>query len=355
MIKKRIDKKEYRIFVISDIHGNCELLKNLVNKLNIRPEDYLVLLGDYVNKGYGSLSTLEYVKQLAKRENTFVLKGNHELAMYEMFTDKEMFLEMYEWIVVNDNNLVNEILALEDKSISDFTKDALFEYLKTKDDIIEQLNSFLTILYFDDFIFVHGGYDKNIHPEEEYKYLKWDTYNEDSLVNEKTVVVGHMPVSNFRSDKLDTRPYFNSEKNIIFVDGGVSIKRVSELNALVIEKNNGQVKYDYVQENNFEKRVIKKRISLDKDKESVFVSYPFYEVDVLESGEQFSFCRYKRNGKCFRVFTSMIESDRVTYNYTNNFISPKKGENVFVCYYYEDYVLVKYNNEFGWIKKQSGK
>ncbi len=348
-----VDKKEYKIFVISDIHGDLPLFKKLLAKLNITPSDYLVLLGDYVNKGDYGVETLDYVKELEKRKNTYVLKGNHELAMYDMFTNKMDFLEMYQWIIVNKKNLVNDILSPEGKCISDFTKDELFDYLSTKKHIIEKINSLITVLHFDDFIFVHGGYEKNIAKEEEYKYLKWDTFNEDSVVNDKTVVVGHMPVVNFRVDHIDTRPYFNHEKNIIFIDGGVGVNLVSELNALIIEKTNGKTTYQFVQENNFSVKKVKKTIRLDKDSESVFVNYPFFEVEIIEKGNPFSICKYKRTDKCFSIFTSMLDGDRVTYNYTNNFLSVAKGEEVQLCYYYEDYALVKYKNEFGWIKKES--
>ncbi len=353
MKEKHINENEYRIFVISDIHGNHKLLKKLIKKLHMKPEDHLVLLGDYINKGNGGLETLEYVKELDKRERTYVLKGNHESGMYMMFTDKYMFSKMCKWIDVNKKNLVNDILVSEDKKISDFTKDELFDYLNSKTEIIEQIENMLTVLYFDDFIFIHGGYEREMNADEEYKYLKWDTYNEDSGVNEKTVIVGHMPVSNFRDDMIDTKPFFNQGKNIIFIDGGMGVKRVSELNALIIEKRDGNITYDVVQENDFIKKTVLSNTYLTNDKDDVFVHYPNFEVEIIKNDGQFSLCRYLKNNREFRVFTSMLDGDRVTYNYTNNFLSVSEGDTVYVCYYYEDYALVKCNNTFGWIKKES--
>ncbi len=347
-----IDDSEYKIFVISDIHGDHKLLKKLINKLNIMPEDYLILLGDYINKGDGGLETLEYIKKLNKRKKTYVLKGNHEYAMFKMFTQWKTFLKMYEWIKVNKKNLVNDILIADGKKHLFYDKKLLFDYLSSKTEIIDQLDGILTLLYFDDHIFVHAGYQKHISENNEYKYLKWDTYNEDSEINEKVVVVGHMPSSNFRNDKLYTSPYFNKEKNIIFIDGGVGIKKVSELNALIIEKRNGKLTYDNVQENNFIKKEIVREISIEKDQEDVFITYPNFEVEVIRNDGIFSVCRYLKNGKEFRVFTSMIDGNMLTYNYTNNFLTIPKGEFVYLCYYYEDYALVKYKGEFGWIKRE---
>ena len=40
-----------RIIVISDIHGNLAYLRGLTDKLHLRRDDQLVLLGDLVEKG----------------------------------------------------------------------------------------------------------------------------------------------------------------------------------------------------------------------------------------------------------------------------------------------------------------
>ncbi len=350
---KHINENEYRIFVISDVHGNHELLKRLIKKLDINPEDYLVLLGDYINKGDGGLETLRYIKELQKRRRTFVLKGNHEYSMHKIFTDEKLFKNMYDRLNNSKRNLINDILTDDGKKYSDFDADSLFKYLNSKKEIINQLSEFLTVLFFDDFVFIHAGYDRDFYTSNEYKYLKWDTYNEDSEINNMIVVVGHMPVSNFRKDYFDTSPYYNKEKHIIFIDGGVGVKRVCELNALIIEKRYNKIRYSYIQENDFEEKKVKINIPLKKDNERVLVNYPNYNVEMISRGDKFSVCRYMKNGRRFRVFSSMIEKYKLTYNYTNNFLSVPEGETVYVCYYYEDYALVKYMDEFGWIKKES--
>ncbi len=350
---KHINENEYRIFVISDVHGSQDLLKRLIEKLNIKPEDYLVLLGDYINKGDGGLETLRYIRKLQKRPRTYVLKGNHEYSMHKIFTDEKLFKKMYDRINNSNHNLINDILIEDGKKYSDFDVDSLFKYLNSKKEIIKQLDEFLTVLFFDNFVFIHAGYDRDFYTSNEYKYLKWDTYNDDSEINDMIVVVGHMPVSNFRDNVLDTRPYYNKEKHIIFIDGGVGVKRVSELNALIIDKHRNKITYDYLQENNFEEKKVIMNIPIKKDSEKVFVTYPNFNVEVLSRSDKFSVCRYLKNGKRFKVFSSMIKNYKLTYNYTNNFLSVPEGDKVYVCYYYEDYALVKYKNEFGWIKKES--
>ncbi len=348
-----IKDRDYKIYVMSDIHAHYELLKKMIENLELKEEDYLILLGDYINRGPDSLKSLDYVWELSKRKNTFVLTGNHELSMYEIITNKEFFSEIAGRILKSSTNPISEILKRDGINYLDYSSDELYDYLNSKKEFLHKLKDLSTIVYTDDFVFIHSGYDMDFTLENKGKYLRWDRYSIESTVNEKTVVVGHMPAMNFTPDRMDTRPYFNEEKNIIFIDGGLGLKRVSELNCLIIEKKENKISYDLMQENNFKEAVITKEIVLPEDQEDVLINYPHYEVDMIEKKGQFSCCRYLENNKIFTVFTSMIDGNTITYNYSNHVLNLKKGSIVFICYDYEDYVFVKYKNEFGWIKKES--
>jgi len=70
-----------RLICIRDIHGSIDLFKALLEKCSIFDDDYLILLGDYIEKGNDSYGTLEYIKSLYKnRKNTFLTKGNVDYA-----------------------------------------------------------------------------------------------------------------------------------------------------------------------------------------------------------------------------------------------------------------------------------
>ncbi len=347
-----IKDRDYKIYVMSDIHAHYELLKNMVEKLDLKEEDYLILLGDYINRGPESLKSLEFVWELSKRKNTFVLTGNHEASMHQIITNKEFFSEIAGRILKSKTNPISEILKRDHINYVEYSSEQLYDYLNSKKDFLNQLKNLSTIVYTDDFVFIHSGYDKDFTLENKDKYLRWDHYNEESAVNEKIVVVGHMPAMNFRDDVMDTRPYFNKEKNIIFIDGGLGLKVVSELNCLVIDKKEENISYDILQENIFEEKIIEKEIFLETE-EDVLINYPDYKVEILENKGQFSICRYLKNNKKFTVFTSMIENGYIKCNYSNHFLNLKVGNIVSICYYYEDYAFVKYKNEFGWIKKES--
>jgi len=86
-----------KIFAIGDIHGCMEALSLLLERLPLRfGEDYLVFLGDYIDRGPAPRRVLERVMELkeAYPERVFPLKGNHEwlFERYLRGLDVEVFL-----------------------------------------------------------------------------------------------------------------------------------------------------------------------------------------------------------------------------------------------------------------------
>lgn len=74
-----------RTIVIGDVHGMLDELLALVDKLDVRPSDRVIFLGDLVDKGPDSLGVLHYVK-----ENGWeVVCGNHEESSMRLFAKAE--------------------------------------------------------------------------------------------------------------------------------------------------------------------------------------------------------------------------------------------------------------------------
>ena len=55
-----------RIIAISDVHGNGHLLQRLLEQIGFSAKDALVLLGDHIEKGCGSLYTLRFIKIMGR-------------------------------------------------------------------------------------------------------------------------------------------------------------------------------------------------------------------------------------------------------------------------------------------------
>jgi serine/threonine protein phosphatase 1 len=78
-------------FAIGDMHGNVRLLRELLGKLlpMIAPQDTLVFLGDYIDRGPDSKGCIETIIRL-KQEASFTvvtLLGNHEQWMLRSLYD----------------------------------------------------------------------------------------------------------------------------------------------------------------------------------------------------------------------------------------------------------------------------
>jgi serine/threonine protein phosphatase 1 len=83
-----------RLIAVGDIHGCHREFEELLDKLDLRDEDRLVLLGDLISRGPDSGRVVE----LARRHATVSLLGNHELRHLNFRrTDDPSHLKKYDY------------------------------------------------------------------------------------------------------------------------------------------------------------------------------------------------------------------------------------------------------------------
>ena len=346
----------YKIVAISDIHAHASHLNEMLTRLQLEFDDILIIIGDFINRGPDSLKTIQMIKKLQERPNTYILKGNHESFVYgalinENYTDHFLrFIQHSHYRTV-----VHEMAEETGFDLASCTSGkALREHMLIHYiDLLEFLHDLPIIIENEDFIFVHAGYDSHFDPiKEETKFLKYDNFNELSGINQKQIVVGHWPASNLRNNSFTNLPLFNTEKNIITIDGGLGVKSSGELNALIIEKTNGKIQYHNLQVNDFKKATIKATHHFQKE-EPIYVSFPHFDVDIIEKQKDFVLCTHKHTNKPLSVFPSLLEKKdgqyRIKTTYINNFFTLPIGQMVEVCQTFEDCALVKVNEEFSWI------
>ncbi|WP_149404020.1 metallophosphoesterase family protein [Dictyobacter arantiisoli] len=88
------DAVAYHSYAIGDIHGEVSLLKRLLERLPYRPEDKLIFLGDYVDRGEDSIAVIRTLQALQQEHPRCIfLRGNHEDAWLEQW-DGTSFKEM---------------------------------------------------------------------------------------------------------------------------------------------------------------------------------------------------------------------------------------------------------------------
>jgi len=176
--------------------------------------------------------------------------------------------------------------------------------------------------------------------------------NKGHLAKE-TVVVGHWPTQNYRNTEFNGKVYVNKEKRIIAIDGGYGVKQVGQINALIIEKQNGNVVYSSTFEDDFEEYSVIQ--DCEYDEPAVLLNWNDSAFKLIEQRDEFSLCQKTRTGEQFLMRNEFIDyRDKETvakYNYISQFHSVNEGDVVRVIETYGDYCYIKYHGKVGWVEK----
>lgn len=359
MEKKHIEvtlKEDHRIIVISDIHGHLDRLIALLNKINYQKNDYLVILGDFVEKGDQVLETIHYIQKLNQNPHVFVLAGNCEWAILEMLTNPKLAHRIPHYLQrISSNGCIRTIIhrlhldyrTTDPAYLQSQVADALQEELQ----FISQLPVTLKI---NNHIFVHAGLEKrrDFQNSSLSSLLEMQHFLDKGHICDETVVVGHLPTSNYYQNIINNDIIIDREKKIICIDGGTGVKKVSQLNALIIESQNNDTSYRcfHVQPLPIY-RIKKDMISLQQDIHKI--SFPYYEVKILKKGLQFSQCLQIETNQIFMIKNEFLyQRDNKFYcldDYTDCFLSIPKDEKVKVIGIYGPYAYVIYKHQTGWI------
>src|SRR5579883_2464666 len=65
-------------YAIGDLHGEITLLRQLLDLLPLQPEDELIFLGDYMDRGEDSVGTVLFLIDLARQYHCIFIRGNHD-------------------------------------------------------------------------------------------------------------------------------------------------------------------------------------------------------------------------------------------------------------------------------------
>jgi len=74
-------EKRSRTIAIGDVHGCSAALDSLLDAIDPQPNDLIVLLGDYVDRGPHSRAVIDRLIALADQCRMIPLLGNHEIMM----------------------------------------------------------------------------------------------------------------------------------------------------------------------------------------------------------------------------------------------------------------------------------
>jgi len=193
-----------RHLAIGDIHGCVNALRSLVELISPHPDDTIVMLGDYVDRGPDSARVLDFVIELGETRNLVPLRGNHEIMMLEA-RDKTSCL--YSWLGYGGKETLRSYPATgDDEGPFATVPDAHFDFLE---------NSLVSYHECETHFFVHANADANVALDDQSEAnLYWRTYKDPARhCSDKIMVCGHTvqhsgwPVVNDNSICIDTGVY----------------------------------------------------------------------------------------------------------------------------------------------------
>ena len=174
-----------KIFAIGDIHGSIDRLQDLMQKIPIDfANDTLLFIGDYIDRGPGSVEVVEYLMDLKKRvPEIILLKGNHE-DMLEKYLDGT---DRFTYLLNGGQNTLDSYLSKTHRSDS-------FPIPAEHIDFFKSLR-----LYYETeaYIFVHAGLRPKIPlASQKSEDLLWirDKFIYSKYNFGKPVVFGHTPL-----------------------------------------------------------------------------------------------------------------------------------------------------------------
>ena len=340
-----------RILVISDIHGNLEYFKGVLELAEFSPRDYLIIDGDFLEKGNHCLETLRYIMELSKAGNVYALRGNcdgwhrvfehgregdEHLLRYLRWRDKGFLCELFRLLGVD----IRSVPSLSPYIPLLHAYDKEFDFIRSLPDGIDSEN----------FTFVHAGRspDKplNMHSPGELNRIDRFMGRGDSF--DKWTVVGHYPVVLYGENIVCANPIIERKRKIISIDGGCVLKDDGQLNALIIPHKDSD-DFSFAAYDPFpERRVLKDQAGSSR---SYYIRWGDSQVQVLQRGEEFSRCRHVRTGYEMDILTKYLftQEDITGCNDCTDYVLPlKAGDTVRVVETTSRGYFVKHKGVSGW-------
>lgn len=172
-----------RTLAIGDIHGCFRALTKLAEFASIKPDDLLITLGDYVDRGPNSRAVVDWLIDRAQRGKLVALRGNHELMMLEARNDEQA---LKRWLDCGGDAALASYSPLDDKGRIGDVPDEHCTFLET-----QTRAWYETSTHF----FVHANAYPEMPLDEQPDFmLYWEQFDDPPPHESgKTMICGHTP------------------------------------------------------------------------------------------------------------------------------------------------------------------
>jgi serine/threonine protein phosphatase 1 len=176
-----------RTIAIGDIHGCLAALIALIAAIDPGPEDTLVTLGDYIDRGPDSCGVLDRLIALGRRCQLIPLLGNHEEALLDTLSD---ITALQRWLTLGGADTLRSygwVSGGPRRAIEDWIPKQHREFLAGCRPYHETTSHF----------FVHAGFvpefPLNEQPKQALRWRVTDARTATPHSSGKVAVVGHTP------------------------------------------------------------------------------------------------------------------------------------------------------------------
>jgi serine/threonine protein phosphatase 1 len=192
-----------RVLAVGDIHGCSTALDTLLAAIKLTPEDLLITLGDYVDRGPDSRGVLDRLITLQATHNLVALRGNHDQMMMDARRGEE---EEAIWRLCGGQQTLESYAPPGEIGRLQHVPQSHWDFLE-----IHCLNYYETATHF----FVHANAYADLPLDQQPDYmLFWERLTDpDPHESGKIMVCGHtsqesgMPLHLGHTICIDTKAY----------------------------------------------------------------------------------------------------------------------------------------------------
>ena len=201
-----------RYIAITDIHGELGKLESVLSKIDTRPDDVFVFMGDYIDRGPDSRGVIDRIIEQSNTNKCIYLIGSHEYAL--LHSDEDYYRYFFDNYggpaTLRTYGTFENIFRIH----GDFFKSLKFYYLTDK------------------YLFVHAGinpdYSLENQQEEDLVYIRGKFIYSKQKLPQK-IIFGHTEFD---------KPYIDDDK--ICIDLGCGKYPNAHLCALILNPDGSE-------------------------------------------------------------------------------------------------------------------
>ena len=183
------------VWVVGDVHGFFQSMNELCARLNLRDGDWVVFLGDLIDRGPNSFGV---VHDVMHHPNYCTVRGNHEDMMVRQLTMEKLRapdLDVMLWMRNGGNTTVASYMDSVRNEAGEVDEDALERLAAEHTAWMANLPTHLVL---DRWRLVHAGYSPDVpldeQRDEDLLWIRGAFHHAVSPVDgERTIVFGHTP------------------------------------------------------------------------------------------------------------------------------------------------------------------